>query len=118
MIQFWMSMKPNLCQRHFLTLKSLRRPLVRDFSVRNIAKPLLTVRTKVSIGVITFSGCAGYIYLSEFKNITNLIPTAHCESIQQHNETSEKKSIVDSTKNHDISDKERFVYSLQMFIYM
>ena len=109
MIQFWMSVRPNLCQRHLLKFKSSRYPLVRDFSVRNIAKPLLTARTKVSIGVITFSGCAGYFYLSEFKNVSNLFPTAYCESIQHHGDIPEKKSTVDLTKNNDIRDKERFV---------
>ena len=104
MIQFWIS-KPNLCQRHFLKLKSLQHPLKRNFSVRSVTKPLLASKTKVCFGVITFSTCAGYAYTTEYKSIANIIPTALSESIKQ--DKVQEKSLIDTNENNDIKHQER-----------
>ena len=74
MMQFCVS-KSNLCQRNVWKLKAIQFPPKRNFSLRTITKPILTVKTKVCLGVITFSTCAGYIYSTELKDIKNLIPT-------------------------------------------
>ena len=98
--------KPNLCQRHVLKLRSLHNPVKRSFSVRSILKPLLTEKAKVGVSVISFSACAGYLYLADIKNVTNFIPTAHCESIQI-NADLDTKSVDDLKENNDPENKQR-----------
>ena len=98
--------KPNLCQRHVLKLRSLQNPVKRSFSVRSILKPLLNEKAKVGVGVISFSACAGYLYLADIKNVTNFIPTAHCESIES-NADLDTKSVVEIKENNDPENKQR-----------
>ena len=98
--------KPSLCQRQVLKLRSLHNPVKRSFSVRSILKPLLTEKAKVGVSVISFSACAGYLYLADIKNVTNFIPTAHCESIQNDTDLN-TKLVVESKQNNDPENKQR-----------
>ena len=98
--------KPNLCQRHVLKLRSLQNPVKRSFSVRSILKPLLNEKAKVGVGVISFSACAGYLYLADVKNVTNFIPTAHCDSIHNNSDL-DTTSVVEIKQNSDPEDKQK-----------
>ena len=105
MFQFLVT-KPKLCQRQVLKLRSLQNSIKRSFSVRSILKPLITEKAKVGVGVISFSACAGYLYLVDIKNVTNFIPTAHCESIES-NEDLDTKSVVELKQNSDPENEQR-----------
>ena len=101
--------KPNLCQRHVLKLRSLHNPVKRSFSIRSALKPLITERAKVGVSVISFSACIGYLYLADIKNVTNFIPTAHCESIQNDSDP-DTKSVVELKENNDLENKQRLAF--------
>ena len=82
MLQFWMGIKPNICQRHLLKLKNAHPSFRRNLFAGNLIKnKSFSVKAKVVFGVTSLSGCFGYHYAFGFENITNIIPVAQCESV-------------------------------------
>ena len=109
MLQFGIAMKANLCQRHFLKLRTLRSPVQRNLSWRNVTKSTGSVKAKVVFGVTSVSGCIGIYYTHGFSNIIDFMPIAHCESViplNKHDtdEIEENKNAITGKSSGDESD--------------
>ena len=117
MLQFWMSIKPNVCQRHLLKFKHAYPSFRRNLSVGNLIKSQsFSVKAKVAFGVTSLTGSIGYHYVFGFENIKNVIPVAQCESVLPLNNLGIKASEPYNEKSSENVPTHRYVKYIVRYI--